>query len=69
MPTRLRVGNDQQAADVDEGRHRLEAATPTVRALEHSIEADFTADEIAIVKRRLVESAVRTERPDATRRV
>jgi hypothetical protein len=29
-----------------------------------SIEADFTADEIAIAKRLLVESAVRTERLD-----
>jgi DNA-binding MarR family transcriptional regulator len=43
-----------------EGRRRVEAATPSIRGLERTIEADFTADEIAIVKRWLVESARRT---------
>jgi DNA-binding MarR family transcriptional regulator len=51
-----------------EGQRRVEAATPAVRALERSIEADFTAGEIAIVKRWLVESALRTDRADTTRR-
>lgn len=48
----------------DEGRRRLGAATPAVRKLEQSIDADFTADEIAIVKRWLVKSALLTERPN-----
>jgi DNA-binding MarR family transcriptional regulator len=51
-----------------EGHQRVEAATPKVRALEQTIEADFTAHEIAIVKRWLVESALRSERLDTTRR-
>jgi DNA-binding MarR family transcriptional regulator len=46
----------------DEGRRRLEAANPTVRALEAAIERDFTAEQIATVKAWLVESAKRLER-------
>jgi DNA-binding MarR family transcriptional regulator len=61
-------GRILQAELTDEGQRRVEAATPEVRALEQAIETDFTASEIAIVKRWLVESALRTERLDATRR-
>jgi DNA-binding MarR family transcriptional regulator len=50
-------GRILQAELTDEGRRRVNAATPEVRALEQAIEADFTADEIAVVKRWLVESA------------
>jgi DNA-binding MarR family transcriptional regulator len=49
-----------------EGQRRVEAATPAVRALEQSIEADFTAAEIATVKRWLVESALRMTRHNKT---
>jgi DNA-binding MarR family transcriptional regulator len=45
-----------------EGERRLEAANPTVRGLEAAIERDFSADEIATVKRWLVASAARLER-------
>lgn len=55
-------GRILQTELTDEGRRRVEAATPQVRALEKTIEAGFTAHEIAIVKRWLVESALRTER-------
>ena len=61
-------GRILQVELTDEGQRRVEAATPKIRALEQSIEADFTAHEIAIVKRWLVESALRTERLDTTRR-
>jgi DNA-binding MarR family transcriptional regulator len=61
-------GRILQVELTDEGRWRAEAATPAIRALEQSIEADFTAEEIAIVKRWLVESALRTERLDTTTR-
>jgi DNA-binding MarR family transcriptional regulator len=44
-----------------EGRRRLQAATPTVRALEAAIERDVTADQLAAVKAWLVESAKRLE--------
>jgi DNA-binding MarR family transcriptional regulator len=43
----------------DEGQRRLEAANPTIRALEAAIEEGFTADEIATVKTWLVEAAKR----------
>jgi DNA-binding MarR family transcriptional regulator len=44
-----------------EGQRRLDAANPAVRALEAEIERAFTPDEIATVKRWLVESAARLE--------
>jgi DNA-binding MarR family transcriptional regulator len=44
-----------------EGERRLAAANPTVRRLEAAIERDFTADEIATVKRWLVVAAQRLE--------
>jgi DNA-binding MarR family transcriptional regulator len=60
-------GRILQVELTDEGMRRVKAATPAVRALERSMEADFTADEIAIVKRWLVESARRADRLDTTR--
>jgi DNA-binding MarR family transcriptional regulator len=53
-------GRILQVELTDEGRRRVTAAAPAVRALEQRTEANFTADEIAIVKRWLVESALRT---------
>jgi DNA-binding MarR family transcriptional regulator len=44
-----------------EGERRLAAATPAVRQLEAEIEREFTAGEIATVKRWLVASAQRLE--------
>ena len=61
-------GRILQVELTDTGSQRLEATTPPVRALEESVEADFTADELAIVKRWLVESALRSNRPDPTKR-
>ena len=61
-------GRILQVELTNEGRRRVDAATPEVRALEQTIEHNFTANEIAIVKRWLVESALRTDRLDATRR-
>src|SRR5690242_15240578 len=51
-------GRILQVELTDEGRRRLQAVTPSIRALERSLEADFTAAEIAIVKRWLVKSAM-----------
>jgi DNA-binding MarR family transcriptional regulator len=52
-----------------EGERRLAAATPAVRRLEAAIERDFTAGEIATVKRWLVAAAQRLERwPERQRR-
>ena len=61
-------GRILQVELTDEGERRVGAAAAEVRALEQSIEAGFTASEIAIVKRWLVESALRTERLAGTRR-
>lgn len=51
----------------DEGRRRLDVATPAIRALEVAIERDFTDDEIATVKAWLVSSAKRLERTAKSR--
>jgi DNA-binding MarR family transcriptional regulator len=53
-------GRILQVALTDEGRRRLAAATPGVRALEHDVEADLTDEERASVKRWLVVVAART---------
>src|SRR4051794_19508354 len=50
-------GRILQATLTDEGRRRLRAASPAVRRLERGIERDFSADEIALVKRWLVAAA------------
>ena len=52
-------GRILQATLTDEGRRRLQAANPVVRALEAAIEDGFTADQIATVKTWLVEAAKR----------
>jgi DNA-binding MarR family transcriptional regulator len=52
-------GRILQVTLTSEGRRRLEAANPAVRALEAAVEQGFTADEIAIVKTWLVEAAKR----------
>jgi DNA-binding MarR family transcriptional regulator len=46
----------------DEGRRRLDAATPAVRGLEAAIEDGITADQVAAVKSWLVAAAERLER-------
>jgi DNA-binding MarR family transcriptional regulator len=50
-----------------EGRRRLAAANPAVRAVERATERDFSADEIALVKAWLVAAAQRLERKVASR--
>ncbi len=49
----------------NEGKRRLKAARPAVRRLEATIEARFTRQEMGIIKRWLVESALRLEGRDA----
>jgi DNA-binding MarR family transcriptional regulator len=48
-----------------EGRRRLDATTPAVRAMEAAIEDGYSADEVALVKAWLVEAARRLERRGA----
>jgi DNA-binding MarR family transcriptional regulator len=50
-----------------EGRRRLAAANPAVRAVERTTERDFSADEVALVKAWLVAAAQRLERKAASR--
>jgi len=50
-------GRILQTVLTEEGRRRLAAATPGVRALEHDVEAELTDDEKALVKRWLVAAA------------
>jgi DNA-binding MarR family transcriptional regulator len=61
-------GRILQAELTEEGQRRLQAATPEVRALERRIENGFTADEISVVKRWLVESALRPDGLNPTMR-
>jgi DNA-binding MarR family transcriptional regulator len=60
-------GRILQATLTSEGRRRLEAANPAVRALERAIERDFSSDEIATVKTWLVATAQRLERATESR--
>ena len=60
-------GRILQVTLTGEGQRRLEAANPTVRALEREIERGLTADEIAAVKSWLVTSAQRLERAAESR--
>jgi DNA-binding MarR family transcriptional regulator len=46
----------------DEGRRRLDAAHPIVRALEDAIEDGFSAEEVSVIKAWLVVAARRLER-------
>jgi DNA-binding MarR family transcriptional regulator len=50
-----------QVTLTDQGRQRLEAATPAVRKLERETERAFTADEIATVKTWLVATGQRLQ--------
>ena len=52
-------GRILQASLTGEGRRRLQAANPAVRALEAAIEDGFTAGQVATVKTWLVEAAKR----------
>jgi DNA-binding MarR family transcriptional regulator len=60
-------GRILQATLTSEGQRRLDAANPTVRALERAMERDFTSDEIATIKTWLVVSAQRLERAAESR--
>jgi DNA-binding MarR family transcriptional regulator len=45
----------------DEGRRRVEAATPAVRELEATIEQGFSREQVAAIKEWLVSAAQRME--------
>jgi DNA-binding MarR family transcriptional regulator len=60
-------GRILQVTLTSEGRRRLEAAHPAVRALRRVIERGLTADEIATVKTWLVTTAQRLERATESR--
>ena len=55
-------GRILQATLTTEGQRRLEAANPSIRALEQAIERGLSSDEIATVKTWLVATAQRLER-------
>jgi DNA-binding MarR family transcriptional regulator len=57
-------GRILQAFLTDEGRRRLDRATPAVRAVERSIETGLADDEVAAVKRWLVALAQRLDGAD-----
>jgi len=54
-------GRILRATLTDEGRRRLKAANPAIRALERTIESGFSLEQIAVVKEFLVASAKRLE--------
>jgi DNA-binding MarR family transcriptional regulator len=54
-------GRILQADLTEEGRRRLDAATPAVRDLEEELERDIDADALVAIKRWLVECARRSE--------
>jgi len=54
-------GRILRATLTDEGRRRLDAANPAVRALERTIETDFSREEVVVVKEWLVASAKKLE--------
>jgi DNA-binding MarR family transcriptional regulator len=60
-------GRILQAALTSEGQRRLEAANPSVRALERATERDLSSDEIAAIKTWLVATAQRFERATESR--
>jgi DNA-binding MarR family transcriptional regulator len=55
-------GRILQAYLTDEGRRRLDRATPAVRAVERAIESDLSAEEVAVVQRWLVAAAQHLDR-------
>jgi hypothetical protein len=60
-------GRILQATLTSEGQWRLEAAHPSVRALERATERDLTSGEIATVKAWLVATAQQLERATESR--
>src|SRR5215216_5412240 len=60
-------GRILQATLTSEGQRRLEAANPSIQALERATEQDWSSDGIATVKTWLVETAQRLERLTASR--
>ena len=58
-------GRILQVTLTQEGKRRLDAGTPSVRALEEAIEIDLTPDQIAAITNWLVTSA---QRPEAVSR-
>ena len=54
-------GRILQVSVTEEGLRRLGAATPAVRELEETIEADLSADQIVAIKAWLVGTAQRLE--------
>ena len=60
-------GRILQATLTSEGQRRLDAAHPSVRALERATERDLSSDEIATVKTWLVATAQRLERATESR--
>jgi DNA-binding MarR family transcriptional regulator len=54
-------GRILQVALTQEGKRRLDAGTPSVRALEEAIEMDLTPDQIAAIKKWIVTSGQRLE--------
>jgi DNA-binding MarR family transcriptional regulator len=61
-------GRILQVTLTDEGRRRLRAANPPVRALERAIEDGLTGEEVAAIKAWLVAAAQRMERSDVESR-
>ena len=55
-------GRILQATLTSEGQRRLEAANPSIRALERATERDLSSDEVATVKTWLAATALRLER-------
>jgi DNA-binding MarR family transcriptional regulator len=60
-------GRILQVMLTSEGQRRLEAANPSIRALERATERDLSPDEIATVKAWLVATAQRLERATVSR--
>jgi DNA-binding MarR family transcriptional regulator len=54
-------GRIRQVTLTNDGKRRLEAATPAVRELEDAIERDLAPDQIAAIKEWLVAAAQRLE--------
>ncbi len=60
-------GRILQTTLTSEGQRRLEAANPSIRALERATERDLSSDEIATVKTWLVATAQRFDRATESR--
>jgi DNA-binding MarR family transcriptional regulator len=60
-------GRILQATLTTEGQRRLDAANPSIRALEQATERGLSSDELATVKTWLVATAQRLQRPTESR--